>query len=75
MTGSSWGLGDYPGPRVEVPGRYLVPGLIDGHMHLESSMLTPRELARALVPLGTTTVVADPHEIANVWGTPAWTTS
>ena len=64
------GTGEYPGPRVEVPGRYLVPGLIDGHMHLESSMLTPRELARALVPLGTTTVVADPHEIANVWGTP-----
>ena len=63
------GTGDYPGPRVEVPGRYLVPGLIDGHMHLESSMLTPRELARVLVPLGTTTVVADPHEIANVWGT------
>ena len=64
------GLGDYPGPRMEVPGRYLVPGFIDGHLHLESSMLTPRELARALVPLGTTTIVADPHEIANVWGTP-----
>ena len=64
------GLGDYPGPRVEMPGRYLVPGFIDGHVHLESSMLTPRELARALVPLGTTTIVADPHEIANVWGTP-----
>jgi adenine deaminase len=63
------GLGDYPGPRVEVPGRYVVPGFIDGHLHLESSMLTPRELARALVPLGTTAVVADPHEIANVWGT------
>ncbi len=63
------GTGDYPGPREEAPGRYLVPGLIDGHMHLESSMLTPRELARVLVPLGTTTVVADPHEIANVWGT------
>jgi len=63
------GLGDYPGPRMELPGRYLVPGFIDGHLHLESSMLTPRELARALVPLGTTTIVADPHEIANVWGT------
>jgi len=63
------GLGDYPGPRVEVPGRYIVPGFIDGHVHLESSMLTPRELARALVPLGTTAIVADPHEIANVWGT------
>jgi adenine deaminase len=63
------GLGDYAGPRMEVPGRYLVPGFIDGHLHLESGMLTPRELARALVPLGTTTIVADPHEIANVWGT------
>jgi adenine deaminase len=63
------GLGDYEGPLMEVPGCYLVPGFIDGHVHIESSMLTPRELARALVPLGTTTIVADPHEIANVWGT------
>jgi adenine deaminase len=63
------GLGDYPGPRFEVSGCYLAPGFIDGHLHLESSMLTPRELARALVPLGTTSIVADPHEIANVWGT------
>jgi adenine deaminase len=63
------GLGDYSGPRVEAPGRYVIPGFIDGHLHLESSMLTPRELARALVPRGTTAVVADPHEIANVWGT------
>jgi adenine deaminase len=63
------GLGDYPGPRLDISGRYLLPGLIDGHLHLESSMLTPRELARALLPLGTTTMVADPHEIANVWGT------
>jgi adenine deaminase len=63
------GLGDYAGPRLPVPGRYILPGLIDGHLHVESSMLTPRELARALLPLGTTTVVADPHEIANVWGT------
>jgi adenine deaminase len=62
------GLGDYSGPRLDVTGRYILPGFIDGHLHLESSMLTPRELARALLPLGTTTVVADPHEIANVWG-------
>jgi adenine deaminase len=62
------GLGDYEGPRMEVKGRYVLPGLIDGHLHLESSLLTPREMARALLPLGTTTVVADPHEIANVWG-------
>jgi adenine deaminase len=64
------GLGDYPGPRLDLAGRYLLPGFIDGHLHVESSMLTPRELARALLPLGTTTVVADPHEIANVWGAP-----
>ena len=62
------GLGDYPGPRLDVTGRYILPGFIDGHLHVESSLLTPRELARALLPLGTTTVVADPHEIANVWG-------
>jgi len=62
------GLGDYEGPRMELQGGYLLPGFIDGHLHLESSMLTPRELARALLPLGTTSVVADPHEIANVWG-------
>jgi adenine deaminase len=62
------GLGDYPGPKLTVAGHYILPGFIDGHLHLESSMLTPRELARALLPLGTTTVVADPHEIANVWG-------
>jgi adenine deaminase len=63
------GLGDYPGPRLSVAGRYILPGFIDGHLHLESTLLTPSELARALLPLGTTTVVADPHEIANVWGT------
>ena len=62
------GLGDYEGPRMEIQGGYLMPGFIDGHLHLESSMLTPRELARALLPLGTTSVVADTHEIANVWG-------
>lgn len=64
------GLGEgYAGPRLDLRGSYLLPGLIDGHLHLESSLLTPRELARALLPCGTTAVVADPHEIANVWGT------
>jgi adenine deaminase len=62
------GLGDYAGPKLDVQGRYILPGFIDGHLHLESSLLTPGELARALLPLGTTAVVADPHEIANVWG-------
>jgi adenine deaminase len=63
------GLGDYAGPRIQVNGGYILPGFIDGHLHLESSMLCPRELARALLPLGTTTVIVDPHEIANVLGT------
>jgi adenine deaminase len=63
------GLGDYAGPRLDVNGACILPGLIDGHLHLESSMLAPRELARALLPLGTTTIVVDPHEIANVSGT------
>ncbi len=62
------GLGDYAGPRLEAKG-CILPGFIDGHLHLESSMLAPRELARALLPLGTTTIVVDPHEIANVLGT------
>ncbi|WP_293172701.1 adenine deaminase [Oceanithermus sp.] len=63
------GLGDYTGPRTEdLGGRYLAPGFIDAHVHLESSMVRPTEYARAVVPRGTTTVVSDPHEIANVAG-------
>ena len=63
------GLGDYKG-RIEIDlgGQYVCPGFIDGHVHLESSMVIPAEFARAVVPLGTTSVVADPHEIANVLG-------
>lgn len=53
---------------VELGGGILAPGFIDGHFHLESSLLTPAEFARAVLPHGTTTVVADPHEIANVAG-------
>lgn len=49
-------------------GRYLLPGLIEGHIHIESSLLTPEGFAEAVVPRGTTAVVADPHEIANVLG-------
>ena len=52
----------------DVGGRYLCPGFIDGHIHIESTMLTPAEFANACVPHGTTSVVADPHEIANVCG-------
>lgn len=53
---------------INAEGLFIVPGFIDSHMHLESSMLTPAEFARAVVPLGTTAVVIDPHEIANVAG-------
>ena len=53
----------------DVSGCMLCPGLIDGHIHIESTMLTPAELARAALPHGTTAIVADPHEIANVCGT------
>jgi adenine deaminase len=64
------GLGNYEGHEVlELSGRYLVPGFIDAHMHLESSKLLVDEFARLVLPLGTTAVVADPHEIANVLGT------
>ena len=55
---------------VEARGRYMIPGLCDGHMHIESGMLTPAEFARAIIPHGTTTIFTDPHEIANVLGLP-----
>lgn len=53
---------------VDLDGAFVVPGLIDAHVHLESSRLSPREFARAILPHGTTAVIADPHEIANVLG-------
>jgi len=53
---------------IEANGRYLVPGLIDGHMHVESGMLTVTEFVRAVLPRGTTAMFVDPHEIANVLG-------
>jgi adenine deaminase len=53
---------------VDVSGLYVCPGLIDSHVHIESSMVVPFQFARAVVPRGTTTVVADPHEVANVAG-------
>ncbi len=64
------GLGDYTLGRevVDLQGKYLIPGLIDGHIHIESSMLTPAGFAAAAVPHGTTTAIADPHEIVNVAG-------
>src|SRR6478609_1115745 len=63
------GIGAYDGgERIDAAGRYLVPGFIDAHVHLESAKLVPTEFARAVVPRGTTAVVCDPHEIANVAG-------
>ncbi|WP_299589930.1 adenine deaminase [uncultured Tateyamaria sp.] len=53
---------------IEAQGRYMIPGLCDGHMHIESGMLTPAEFAAAVIPHGTTTMFTDPHEIANVLG-------
>ncbi len=53
---------------IEANGRYMIPGLCDGHMHIESGMLTPAEFARAVIPHGTTSMFTDPHEIANVLG-------
>ena len=64
------GLGAYEGTEMlDAAGRYVVPGFVDAHMHLESSKLLVDEFARLVLPLGTTAVVADPHEIANVLGT------
>jgi adenine deaminase len=64
------GLGDYKqGLEVlNLAGKYVIPGLIDAHFHIESSMLTPSAFAAVAVPHGTTAVVADPHEIVNVSG-------
>jgi adenine deaminase len=63
------GVGSYRGREtLEADGRHVVPGLIDAHMHLESSLLLVDEFAKLVLPFGTTTVVADPHEIANVLG-------
>jgi adenine deaminase len=56
------------GAEIDLTGRFVVPGLIDGHIHIESTMMTPPRLAEALVVHGTTTLVSDPHEIANVMG-------
>jgi adenine deaminase len=64
------GIGEYEGEtEIDATGKTVVPGFIDGHIHLESAMVTPREFARAVLPRGTTAVIADPHEIANVLGT------
>ncbi|MDY6974548.1 MAG: amidohydrolase family protein, partial [Thermodesulfobacteriota bacterium] len=58
----------YGRKEVDLYDKWIVPGLIDGHFHIESSMLLPPELAAALLVHGTTTIISDPHEIANVLG-------
>jgi adenine deaminase len=63
------GLGHYQAHQtIDLEGRYVAPGLIDSHVHIESALVPPHEFARAVVPRGTTTVITDPHEIANVLG-------
>ncbi|MDD5143661.1 adenine deaminase [Methanoregula sp.] len=63
------GIGEYEGKETrDCSGKYLIPGLIDAHVHIESSLLTPSEYARLVALHGTGTVIADPHEIANVAG-------
>lgn len=63
------GFGEYDGEvEVDIEGKYISPGLMDAHIHIESSYCTPEEFGRMVVPHGTTTVIADPHEIVNVCG-------
>ena len=70
-NGKIIGIGNYDGDVIiDLRGKYVAPGLIDAHMHMESTLVTPDQMARIIVPRGTTTVVADPHEIANVCGIP-----
>lgn len=64
------GVGKYDGEEIiDAKDKVIVPGFIDGHMHIESTMLTPKELSKVLIQHGVTTVMADPHELANVAGT------
>ena len=63
------GFGDYPArTEIDLGGSFVAPGFIDAHVHIESAMVPPAQFARAVVPRGTTTVITDPHEIANVLG-------
>ncbi|SDW58753.1 Adenine deaminase [Marinococcus luteus] len=65
------GIGSYDGQEViDAKGKIMIPGMIDGHVHIESSLLTPREFGKVVLSHGVTSVVTDPHEIANVAGAP-----
>lgn len=67
--GCIMGIGEYDGiQNVDMTGRYICPGFIDGHIHIESSMVSPPEFEKAVLPHGTTAVITDPHEIGNVAG-------
>jgi len=69
VNGYIAGVGEYSGRKeIDVTEKYITPGFIDGHVHIESAMVSPAQFACAVVPSGTTTVIADPHEIANVAG-------
>ena len=64
------GMGEYEGEQErDMTGKIVCPGFVDAHIHLESSLVSPREFAKAVLPHGTTTVITDPHEITNVMGT------
>lgn len=63
------GIGKYQGSfEIDCTNKYISPGFIDGHVHIESSMLSPRQFAKIILPKGTTSIIADPHEIGNVCG-------
>lgn len=64
------GVGKYHGKQeIDMTGKIILPGFLDAHIHLESSLVSPKEFVKAVLPHGTTTVITDPHEIANVMGT------
>lgn len=68
-SGKIVGIGKYQGEvEIDLEGKYVSPGFIDSHVHIESSMSTPTEFAKAIVPRGVTTIISDPHEIANIKG-------
>ncbi|RBP44917.1 adenine deaminase [Garciella nitratireducens] len=68
-SGKIVGIGNYSSNQeIDLKGKYLSPGFIDAHVHIESSKVTPGQFAKAILPRGTTTIIADPHEIANVKG-------
>nr|WP_236619576.1 adenine deaminase [Bacillus sp. 1NLA3E] len=69
VDGCFVGIGDYEGIKeIDASNKFVSPSFIDGHVHIESSMVTPPEFAKVVVPHGVTTIIADPHEIANVAG-------